>query len=112
MYECRKQWIPKLDQLKKTTKWTYSRAMMKLKQDELQIVRERTMEELEKLNAGRAIRKRTLNDYWQEADPTIVKTGYATLRSIIVLGRILARGFQWIGDFKASSTWAREIRDA
>ena len=56
-------------------KWTYSRAMVKLKQDELQIIRERTMEELEKLNAGRAIRKRTLNDYWQEADPTIVKTG-------------------------------------
>ena len=69
------------------------------------------MKELEKLNAGRAIRKRTLNDYWQEADPTIAKTGYASLRSIIVLGRILARGFQWIGDFKASSTWAREIRD-
>ena len=93
-------------------KWTYSRAVMKLKQDELQIIRERTMEELEKLSAGRAIRKRTLNDYWQEADPTIVKTGYATLPSIIVLGKILSRGFQWIGDFKASSTWAREIRDA
>ena len=28
-----------------------------------------------------------------------------------MLGRNLARGFQWIGDFKASSTWAREIRD-
>ena len=92
-------------------KWTYSRAVMQLKQDELSIIRARTMKELEKLNAGRAIRKRTLNDYWQEADPTIAKTGYASLRSIIVLGRILARGFQWIGDFKASSTWAREIRD-
>ena len=78
---------------------------MKLKQDELSTIREKTMQELEKLSAGRAIRKRTLNDYWQAADPTIVKTGYATLRSIIVLGRILSREFHWIGDFKASSTW-------
>ena len=92
-------------------KWTYSRTVIQLKQDELSIIRARTTKELEKLNAGRAIRKRTLNEYWQEADPTIAKTGYASLRSIIVLGRILARGFQWIGDFKASSTWAREIRD-
>ena len=44
-------------------KWTYSRAVMQLKQDELSIIRARTMKELEKLNAGRAIRKRTLNDY-------------------------------------------------
>ena len=36
---------------------------MQLKQDELSIIRARTMKELEKLNAGRAIRKRTLNDY-------------------------------------------------
>ena len=29
-----------------------------------------------------------------------------------MLGKILSRGFQWIGDFKASSTWAREIRNS
>ena len=60
-------------------KWTYCQAVMKLKQDELAHIREQTMQEMEKLNAGQIVRKQSLNDYWQRADPTIVKTGYATV---------------------------------
>ena len=70
-----------------------------------------TIQELKKLNQSRVIRKKTLNDYWQQSDPKIVKIGYATIRSICVLGRIVAEGKDWIKDFTASLTWARSIRD-
>ena len=47
-----------------TKKWTYSGAIMKLKNDELAEIRVKCVTELRKLSESRAIRKRTLNHHW------------------------------------------------
>ena len=71
----------------------------------------KTNEELAKLQASRKERKKSLNDYWKKKDPTIVKTGKASKRSIQALGLIFAKEKEWISEFAAEETWARERRE-
>ena len=52
-----------------------------------------------------ALRKKTLNDFWQQKVPGLAKRGKANSKEIQVLGRIFMADKLWIGDFNSCSSF-------
>ena len=91
------------------SKKTYSDSKMELKIRDLSAVKTAVLVELKKLEQPVKIRKETLHQLWKLRDPRIVTLGKANIKTVCVLGNLLAEGKKWIGHFHASPTWASSI---